>query len=326
MKVKSKKTESKPTSNLNNEPEKVILPPKRRSDEVAVKKAKWINRQRVLVLAYRGISLRSRHLMEDLKKIMPHHRPEAKIERQKNLQAINEICEAKNCTKAILFEGRLKRDLYMWLANVPSGPSAKFLVENIHTMGELKLTGNCLRGSRPLLSFDENFSTDVQYVLLKELITQIFGVPNHHPKSQPFFDHVYTFSILDNRIWFRNYQILTEDGGLVEIGPRFVLNPVKIFSGSFCGQTVWENPHYISPGKYLRSFKEIAGKKYLNRIEQKVALEINKPEVTHVLNPLDDIFAKDVTKKANELDKVESKAARKLKTTKFSKKKKIKKN
>lgn len=92
--------------------------------------AKWINRQRVLVLAYRGISLRSRHLMEDLKKIMPHHRPEAKIERQKNLQAINEICEAKNCTKAILFEGRLKRDLYMWLANVPSGPSAKFLVEN----------------------------------------------------------------------------------------------------------------------------------------------------------------------------------------------------
>ncbi|KAG8040356.1 hypothetical protein G9C98_000927 [Cotesia typhae] len=117
----------------------------------------------------------------------------------------------------------------MWFANVPSGPSAKFLVENIHTMSELKLTGNCLRGSRPLLSFDESFSTDIQYGVLKELLTQIFGVPNQHPKSQPFFDHVYTFSILDNRIWFRNFQILTEDGGLVEVGPRFVLNPVKIF-------------------------------------------------------------------------------------------------
>ena len=37
---------------------------------------------------------------------------------------------------------------------MPSGPSAKFLVENIHTLEELKLTGNCLKGSRPLLNFD----------------------------------------------------------------------------------------------------------------------------------------------------------------------------
>ncbi|KAH0555477.1 ribosome biogenesis protein BRX1 homolog [Cotesia glomerata] len=320
MKVKSKKTEVKVAPDSKNESQKVLLPAKRRSDEV-IKKKKWINRQRVLVLAYRGINLRSRHLMEDLKRLMPHHRPEAKIERQKNLQAINEICEAKNCNKAILFEGRLKRDLFMWFANVPSGPSAKFLVENIHTMGELKLTGNCLRGSRPLLSFDESFSTDIQYGVLKELLTQIFGVPNQHPKSQPFFDHVYTFSILDNRIWFRNFQILTEDGGLVEVGPRFVLNPVKIFSGSFGGPTIWENPHYISPGQYLRSFKEKAGKKYLNRIEQKVALKMNKPETTYSLNPLDEIFSGDVDKKAEDLDKLESQPIKKQKVQKVSKQK-----
>lgn len=114
-------------------------------------------------------------------------------------------------------------------------------------MGELKMTGNCLKASRPLLSFDENFDTKPQYGLLKELFVQIFGVPNHHPKSQPFFDHVYTFSILDNRIWFRNFQILTEDGGLAEIGPRFVLNPIKIFASSFGGQVLWDNPTYISP-------------------------------------------------------------------------------
>lgn len=34
--------------------------------------------------------------------------------------------------------------------------------------------------------------------------------------------------ILDGRIWFRNYQILSEDGALAEIGPRFVLNPVSL--------------------------------------------------------------------------------------------------
>lgn len=116
-------------------------------------------------------------------------------------------------------------------------------------MEELKMTGNCLKGSRPLLSFDENFTKHTHFNLLKELLIQIFGVPNHHPKSQPFFDHVYTFSVLDNRIWFRNFQILTEDGGLAEIGPRFVLNPVKIFVGSFGGDILWDNPHYISPAK-----------------------------------------------------------------------------
>lgn len=116
-------------------------------------------------------------------------------------------------------------------------------------MAELKMTGNCLRGSRPLLSFDENFNTKPHYGLLKELFVQIFGVPNHHPKSQPFFDHIYTFTILDNRIWFRNFQILTEDGGLAEIGPRFVLNPIKIFANSFSGEVLWDNPSYISPAK-----------------------------------------------------------------------------
>lgn len=96
-------------------------------------------------------------------------------------------------------------------------------------MAELKLTGNCLRGSRPLLSFDAVFDDEPHYKLLKEVFTQIFGVAKHHPKSQPFFDHIYTFSILDNRIWFRNFQILSEDGALAEIGPRFVLNPVSNF-------------------------------------------------------------------------------------------------
>lgn len=90
-------------------------------------------------------------------------------------------------------------------------------------MKELKLTGNCLKGSRPLLSFDENFAKEPHLQLMKELFTQIFSTPYHHPKSQPFTDHVYTFTVVDNKIWFRNYQILSEDGALAEIG-EFVMN------------------------------------------------------------------------------------------------------
>jgi ribosome biogenesis protein BRX1 len=37
---------------------------------------------------------------------------------------------------------------------------------------------------------------------------QVFSVPKDHPKSKPFIDHVISLSILDNRIWFRNYQVL----------------------------------------------------------------------------------------------------------------------
>ncbi|XP_043461062.1 ribosome biogenesis protein BRX1 homolog [Leptopilina heterotoma] len=314
-----RKREAKEENEVQNEIEE-LPPAKRMSDEPTPKKTKWINRQRVLVFASRGIGFRHRHLMDDIKKLMPHHRTEAKMEKTKNLQVINEMCEMKNCNKTILFEGRQKRDLYMWFSNVPDGPCAKFLVENIYTMGELKMTGNCLKGSRPLLSFDENFSKKPQFALLKELLTQIFGVPNQHPKSQPFFDHVYTFSILDNRIWFRNYQILTEDGGLAEIGPRFVLNPVKIFSESFGGETLWNNPDYISPAKFRQAFKKRAAGKYENRIEQKIIQKANKMEKTYALNPTDEIFKGDILAKATEIEEEENTGEKTKITPKITKK------
>ncbi|XP_030375129.1 ribosome biogenesis protein BRX1 homolog [Scaptodrosophila lebanonensis] len=255
------------------------LPPQRLSDETIPRKGKWVNKQRVLVFSARGISHRDRHLMRDIKTLMPHHRSEAKMERSKTLAVVNEMCEMKHCNKALLFEGRRKRDLYMWISNTvgSTGPSVKFLVENIHTMAELKLTGNCLRGSRPLLSFDSKFDEVPHLKLLKELFVQTFAVPNHHPKSQPFIDHVYTFTYLDNRIWFRNFQILSEDGGLSEVGPRFVMNPVKIFDGSFTGTTIWENPDYVSPSKQRQMLKKAGNDKYVSRIEQKVRQEATRP-------------------------------------------------
>ncbi|KAG2466145.1 BRX1 protein, partial [Polypterus senegalus] len=153
---------------------------------------KWKNKERVLIFSSRGINFRTRHMMQDLRTLMPH-------------------------SKAV------------------------------HTLAELKMTGNCLRGSRPVLSFDPKFDSEPHYAVLKELFIQIFATPQYHPKSQPFVDHVLTFTIADNRIWFRNYQIIEEDSSLVEIGPRFVLNLIKIFSGSFRGSTLYENPHYMSP-------------------------------------------------------------------------------
>jgi hypothetical protein len=40
-------------------------------------------------------------------------------------------------------------------------------------MEELKLTGNHLKGSRPLLTFSTNFDEQPHWMLVKEMITQV---------------------------------------------------------------------------------------------------------------------------------------------------------
>ncbi|XP_038048506.1 ribosome biogenesis protein BRX1 homolog [Patiria miniata] len=250
----------------------------------------WMNKQRVLVFAARGVSYRGRHLMLDLRTLMPHSKADVKMNSRAGMFQINEICDMKNCNKCVFFECRKKKDLFMWFANVPHGPSAKFLIENLHTMSELKLTGNCLRGARPILSFGKEFDEEPHYQLLKELFIQIFSTPNLHPKSQPFFDHMYTFSVLDNRIWFRNYQILEEDGSLVEIGPRFCLNLIRIFKGSIGGPTLYENPKYISPNEQRRFLKKQLALKFQDRKESMKGREERRLTETYKMDNLDEVF------------------------------------
>lgn len=89
----------------------------------------------------------------------------------------------------------------------PQPPPPQFHVLNVHTMSELKLTGNHLKGSRPVLSFDASFDEQPHTQLLKEMLTHVFGTPKRHHKSKPFFDHVLSFTLADDKIWFRNYQV-----------------------------------------------------------------------------------------------------------------------
>lgn len=63
--------------------------------------------------------------------------------------------------------------MYLWAAKTPNGPSIKMHVQNVHTMDELKMTGNCLKGSRGLLSFDKGFEDTEWGKLTKEVFTQV---------------------------------------------------------------------------------------------------------------------------------------------------------
>ena len=160
----------------------------------------YTNKQRILIVASRGITARYRHLLEDFKLLIPHHKKDNKLDCKNDIQVINEIAEMKSCNQVLYLETRKHQDLYMYLGKAPNGPSAKFQIVNVHTMDELKLTGNCMLGSRPLLNFDAAFDRTPHLQLMKTLLRDAFGTPMGHPKSKPFVDRIMSFYLIKNNI------------------------------------------------------------------------------------------------------------------------------
>ncbi|TGZ63698.1 hypothetical protein CRM22_006784 [Opisthorchis felineus] len=277
---------------LNVKPK--LLPSVRKSDQLPSRKNEWVNRERILLLASRGVSYIGRHLMKDLLTMMPHGKKESKLDTKRDLSVLNELAEMSHTNKVIFFEARKKKDLYLWISFVPNGPCAKFLVENVHTTSELKLTGNCLKASRPVLAFDAAFEDPNQphLCLLREIFVQTFGTPNQHPRSQPYFDKTFVFGFMNNRIWFRNYQLAEESGALVEVGPRFSLSLIRIFAGSFCGAVLFSNPNYISPNWVRHNLLRHQKDKYAARTQFRVESEQRKKNRKHIyeVDELDDIY------------------------------------
>ena len=156
----------------------------------------------------------------------------------------------------------------------PEGPSIKFAFHNINTADELKFTGNCLKFSRPLHSFDNSFDTTPLLQSIKEMLHQAFNTPKNHPKSKPFIDHVISIAFYDGRVWFRNYQVVNQHEEkftdkddieklmLIEIRPRFCLQPIKAFDRSLSGEALWQNEEYITPSK-------LRGKRYTDFLKKR---------------------------------------------------------
>ncbi|KAG2485436.1 hypothetical protein HYH03_015815 [Edaphochlamys debaryana] len=237
--------------------------------------ASFKNKEKVLILSTRGCTYRYRHLMEDVMALLPHSKKESKLDTKSDRGVLNEVADLKGCSAVLFFEVRKKQDLYLWLSKTPDGPSVKFHVANVHTMAEVKLSGNHLKGSRPVLSFDAAFDAQPHTQLLKEMLTQTFATPKRHHKAKPFFDHVLSFTLADGRVWVRNYQLVVppdkkrihpDNASLVEVGPRFCLNPIKIFAGSFGGTTLYDNPEYMSPNAIRAAVKRKAAGKYGSKV------------------------------------------------------------
>jgi ribosome biogenesis protein BRX1 len=172
---------------------------KRKADEMDVDEVevaqpkKKKNKQRVLLLSSRGITHRMRHFMNDLEVLLPHVKKgalvyplsigqvlneqlDSKLDSKSQLHLLPELADLNNCNNTLYFEARRHEDLYLWASKTPNGPSIKMHVQNVHTMDELKMTGNCLKGSRGLLSFDKAFDDTEWGKLTKEVFTHVSSV------------------------------------------------------------------------------------------------------------------------------------------------------
>jgi len=299
---------------------------------------RYHNKQRCLTLCSRGVTARYRHLLEDLRTLIPHCKRESKLDPGKAggefgggmAKAINDIAEMRSCTTVLFLECRKRMDAYLWVGRTgitagnigagagaaggaapvaAQGPSVKFEITNVHTMDELRLTGNCMKGSRPVLTFDESFDRLDDLRVIKELFVDVFGCPRGHPKSKPFVDRVMGFYYADGKIWVRNYQILEEQPtnareareerkntgsdrqtNLVEIGPRFVLNPIRIFRGSFGGQTLYQNTDYVNPNVIRAQARKMKGRSYEQRKGAERMRKKRREEIVVPVDPLGDVF------------------------------------
>lgn len=112
-----------------------------------------------------------------------------------------------------------------------------------------------------------------------------------------------------SQIWVRNYQITEqqpqnaleahlakkqlgqeEATSLVEIGPRFVLNPIRIFRGSFGGQTLFQNPDFISPNDIRAMQYKRKSNSYIQRKDAQKKRKTRKDELVLPEDPLDGVF------------------------------------
>ena len=203
------------------------------------------NKQRCLILGTRRMSKRERHFLHDFQNLIPHSMLSSKVTVQKSLvNLMKDLVDLHSCNTSIFLNAK-KNGTVLWAGQGVEGPSVSFVLKNLSTASELKMRGNCLKYSRPLLHFDKEFQEFAHLRVIQSLFNMIFGTPKDHPKAKPFFDHMFCFFYYDGHIWFRNYQISTEgkaDVDLAEIGPRFCLSPVALIDGFFQGECIWKNP------------------------------------------------------------------------------------
>jgi ribosome biogenesis protein BRX1 len=169
--------------------------------------------------------------------MIPHAKKDQAL-RSSEFINLGNIASDRHCDTIGLFETRhraVNGECYLWIARTPEGPSVNFFIEDAQCIRWLRLIGNCLKGSRPILQFDPALEDDGVYAVAKNLLFRLFAVPFQDPHSKPFVDRTMTFLRDGEAIVIRHYQIQWGDDGttteLAEIGPRVRLPEFRACGG-----------------------------------------------------------------------------------------------
>lgn len=89
--------------------------PAPRTMQQMISDGKYRNKRRCLVLCLRGATARYRHVLEDLRTLIPHHKKESKLDVSGGkagaaAAAINDIAAMNNCTSVLFLECRKQQD------------------------------------------------------------------------------------------------------------------------------------------------------------------------------------------------------------------------
>ena len=142
---------------------------------------------------------------------------------------------------------------------------------------------------------------------LEEFTFIYHSISSHSSLTNRFCTIVFTTTT--SKIWVRNYQILEESAStakeansqkkltghahstsLIEIGPRFVLNPIRIFRGSFGGQTLYVNDDFVNPNLVRSMEKKEKGEKYVRRKGAERKRKSRDESIVVPKDPLADVF------------------------------------
>ena len=75
-------------------------------------------------------------------------------------------------------------------------------------------------------------------------------------------------------------------------GPRFVLQLIRIFDGSFCGSVLYDNPEYLSPNHFRRQLKLQKAAEFRLKKEQKEQQQVKEKIIREVKfdDPIGEVF------------------------------------
>lgn len=237
---------------------------------------------RPLMITKKGASFKSITILEDLIKMVPHSRRDTPVLKSE-MHDLEIVASDDRCDTIFLLETNNKTDSYFWAARTHEGPSVRMAMREGVSIRDLRQLGNCLKGSRPIITIDPELKQHPQTNLATELLIRVFSVPKGNLNAKPFVDHVLSFVYVDHCILVRIYQVRWDsDIVLVEIGPRLTLEPDLILAGTFRGSKIWNKP---LPPKRNQNFDRAKSR------EKKAEQLQERLNIPNIEDPLKGLFA-----------------------------------